>query len=99
MVAFGVALVCVVSVIIAYGLRRLRLKLVGLLLAAVLPALVSYSLGWTLFMSPWSHPSDDAGGIGFVIAMIWSGFAVIAGLLSYSAFWGLQVWRSERRSN
>jgi ABC-type glycerol-3-phosphate transport system permease component len=99
MVAFGVAVVCVVSAIIAYVLSRLRFKLVGLLFAVLVPALISYGLAWTLFMSPWSHPSEDAGGIGSVIAMIWSGCGVLVGLVSYTAFWRLQVWKIARRSN
>jgi hypothetical protein len=98
MASLGVALVCVVSAIIAYVLSRLRFKLLGFLFAVLAPMLVSYGLAWTLFMSPWSHPSEDAGGLGFMIAMIWSGYGVLVGLLSYSAFWGLQVWRGEQRA-
>jgi hypothetical protein len=97
MIATGVALVCVVSAVIAHVTSRLHLKLVGLLLAVLAPALVSYGMAFALFMSPWSHPSEDSGGLGFIIMLIWSGCGVLVSLLSYFAFWGLQVRRRRNR--
>ncbi len=91
--------VCGVTVVTTYVLSRLHYKLVGLLLAILAPALISYGLGWILFSAPWSHPNDEGRGFGPIITLVWSYFSVPIGLVSYLVFWGIKDFRSSRRSN